>query len=83
MDVETRFEGREYAAWVSAGGVSFDPRAGLEYWYRGRLSVRAGLQPERFSAGASLRIGGWGVDYAFLGHDELDNSHRLSALVDF
>ena len=83
VDVETRFEGREYAAWISAGGVSLDPRAGLEYWYRGRVSVRAGLQPDRFSAGASLRIGGWGVDYAFLGHEELDNSHRLSALVDF
>jgi hypothetical protein len=45
--------------------------------------LRIGLQPDRFSAGASLRIGGWGVDYAFLGHEELDNSHRLSALVGF
>jgi hypothetical protein len=83
VDVETRFEGRQFAAWASAGGISIDPRAGLEYWYRDRLAVRAGLQPGRFSAGASLRIGGWGVDYAFLGHEELDNSHRLSALVAF
>jgi len=83
VDVETRFEGRDAAAWASAGRISLDPRTGLEYWYRETLSVRAGWQPERFSAGASLRIGSWGLDYAFLGHEELDNSHRLSALVDF
>ena len=83
VDMETRFEGREAAAWTSVGRISLDPRTGLEYWYRNMLSVRAGWQPERFTAGASLRIGSWGLDYAFLGHEELDNSHRLSALVDF
>lgn len=83
VDMETRFEGREAAAWASTGRVSLDPRAGLEYWYREMLSVRAGGQPDRFSAGASLRIGSWGLDYAFLGHEELDNSHRLSALMEF
>jgi hypothetical protein len=83
LDVDTRFEDRDYAAWTSLGSASFDPHAGLEYWYRDRLALRAGLQADRFSAGASIRWGFWGVDYAFLGHDELDNSHRLSALVEF
>ncbi len=83
VDMETRFEGREAAAWASAGRISLDPRTGLEYWYREMLSVRAGWQPERFTAGVSLRISRWGLDYAFLGHEELESSHRLSALVDF
>ncbi len=83
MDVDTRFEGRDVAAWTSLGGVSFDPRAGLEYKYRGRLALRLGVQPEQFSAGAGIRLGIGGVDYAFLGHDDLDSSHRLSASLDF
>ncbi len=83
LDVDTMFEGRDYAAWASVGSVSFDPRAGLEYWYRQRVALRMGIQPEQFSAGASICLGIGGVDYAFLGHDELDNSHRLSAHVEF
>jgi hypothetical protein len=83
LDIETRFEGRDYAAWASVGGVSFDPRMGLEYWYRHRVAMRAGIQPQQFSAGASIRVGMWGLDYAFLGHEDLDNSHRLSALAEF
>ncbi len=83
LDVDTMFEGRDYASWASVGSASFDPRAGLEYWYRQRVALRMGIQPEQFSAGASIYLGIGGVDYAFLGHDELDNSHRLSAHVEF
>lgn len=83
LDVDTRFEGRDYAAWASLGGVSLDPRTGLEYRYRNLISLRAGIQPGQFSAGAGIHLGIGAVDYAFLGHDELDNSHRLSAQVEF
>jgi hypothetical protein len=83
LDVDTRFEGRDYAAWASLGGVSLDPRMGLEYQYRQRVALRVGIQPGQLSAGAGIRLGVGGVDYAFLGHDDLDNSHRLSALVEF
>jgi hypothetical protein len=83
LDVDTRFEGRDYSAWASLGGVSMDPRAGIEYRYRRLVALRVGMQPGQFSAGAGIRLGLGGVDYAFLGHDELDNSHRLSALVEF
>jgi hypothetical protein len=83
VEVDTRFEDRDEAAWAALGAASFDPRSGLEYWYRERVALRAGILPDRFSAGASIRLGFWGVDYAFVGHDELDSSHRLSAIVDF
>jgi len=83
LDADTRFEGRQYAAWASVGGVSLDPRVGLEYQYRHRIALRVGIQPGQFSAGAGIRLGLGGVDYAFLGHDDLDSSHRLSALVEF
>lgn len=83
LDADIRFEGRDYAAWASMGEVSLDPRAGLEYWYRHRVALRVGILSEQFSAGVSIRLGAGGVDYAFLAHDELDNSHRLSGLVEF
>jgi len=83
LDADTRFEDRDYAAWASVSGVSFDPRAGFEYCYQHRIALRAGIEPDGFSAGAGIRLGIGDVDYAFLGHNELDNSHRLSVLVTF
>jgi hypothetical protein len=83
LEVDTRFEDRDEAAWAALGAASFDPRSGIEYWYRERVALRAGILPDRFSAGASIRLGFWGVDYAFVSHGELDSSHRLSVMVDF
>lgn len=83
LDTDVRFEGRYYAAWSSLKGVSLDPRGGLEYRYRHLVALRVGIQPGQFSAGAGIHLRFGSVDYAFLGHDELDNSHRLSALVEF
>jgi hypothetical protein len=83
LDIDTMFEGREETAWASLGGVSYDPKAGLEYWYGQRIAIRAGIQSQQFTAGASIRLSLAGIDYAFLGHEDLDSSHRLSAAVSF
>lgn len=58
--------------------------AGLEYWYRDLLALRVGSERERLTAGAGFRLYDTvGVDYAFLQHEDLDNTHRVSASVRF
>ncbi len=86
-DVDARFEGRDFAAQASAGAVSGDFHLGAEYWYRELLALRAGSDEGSFTAGAGFRFPlGYrsiGVDYAFLQHNDLDDSHRVSALFKF
>ena len=86
-DVDTRFEGRDFASQVSAGAVSGDFHFGAEYWYRELLALRAGSDEGSFTAGAGFRFPlgyrSLGVDYAFLQHNDLDDSHRVSALFKF
>jgi len=43
--------------------------------------VRIGSDTGCLSAGAGLRLPRIDVDYAFLKHDQLDNSHRISLRV--
>lgn len=82
-DLAFTFEGRETASTFSTGAVGGDPRVGLEAWYRGLFAARAGWQESGVTAGAGLRIKGFGVDYAFVPHEDLGSSHRVSASYDF
>ena len=86
-DVDGRFEGRKFAAQRWAGNVSGDFHFGAEYWYREMMALRAGSDEGNFTAGAGLRLPfGYrsvGLDYAFLSHNDLDDSHRVSALFRF
>lgn len=86
-DVDTRFEGRHFAAQRWAGAVSGDFHFGGEFWYKQLLAVRAGSDEGAFTAGAGFRFPlserALGIDYAFLEHEDLDASHRVSALFKF
>jgi hypothetical protein len=86
-DCDARFEGRKFAAERWLGGVSGDFHYGAEYWYRELLAVRAGSDEGSFTAGAGFRFPlgfrSVGLDYAFLAHNDLDDSHRVSALLKF
>ncbi len=91
-DVDLAFDGqRAYA--LNAGDVSFHPRVGTEYSYKGVVAIRAGLSnvvvSERYgwnatpTVGAGLHIKQLSVDYGFgdfagLAAD-LGYSHRISA----
>ena len=46
------------------------------------LAVRGGYYRDNFSTGAGLSLFGFRVDYAFIPH-ELENSHRISASMNF
>ncbi|MFH1143089.1 MAG: hypothetical protein V1774_00925, partial [Candidatus Eisenbacteria bacterium] len=73
-----------------AGG---DVRIGLEAWYRGLFAIRGGWQesgeqltsanPGQVTAGAGFRLRGFGIDYAFVPHEALGSSHRLSGSYSF
>ena len=92
FDVDLAFDGqRAYA--LNMGDVSFHPRIGTEYSYRGIIALRAGManiaRSDRYgwnatpTVGAGLRLRQLAVDYGFgdfagLASD-LGYSHRISA----
>ncbi len=84
------FKGRFIWA-VGSGRLGEDGReagtegmnAGMEYQYGDLLAVRLGSEREHLTAGAGVRYARFGVDYAFLGHEALGGTHRVSASVRF
>jgi hypothetical protein len=77
-DTDLRMEGRKIAAQAHLGEISADFHLGAEWIFRNAVAFRLGSDTGHFSAGAGLRLPRLDVDYAFLKHDELDNSHRIS-----
>lgn len=82
FDVRLTFEGKD-GSQLESDAVSADLRPGLEYWFRRTVAARVGASGSRMTAGFGLRYGGFGADYAYVGHEDLDNSHRVSLSVDF
>jgi hypothetical protein len=65
------------------GDISGNILPGAEYWFRRTVALRVGSDAGNFTAGAGIRYKRVGADYAYLSHDELDSTHRVSALVRF
>jgi hypothetical protein len=63
--------------------ISGDVRLGALYAYRGVVHVSLGMDRMKPTAGIGLNVGRFGVDYAFWRDKELDNTHRISATMDF
>jgi hypothetical protein len=82
-DLALTFEGRETASSFAAGVIGGDLRVGLEGWFRRLFAARLGFQEEGITAGAGLCLKGFGVDYAFVPHEDLGSSHRVSASYRF
>ncbi len=83
LDTEIGFERRELGSQLSAGPITADFKIGVEYWLKRAVALRTGLNAGRFTAGAGARFSGFGFDYAFVSHKDLDNSHRISASFRF
>jgi hypothetical protein len=84
LDGEFHFESRRHEAtqfWVGAASADF--HYGGEFSFRDRGAVRVGMDTDFFTAGAGFLLGPVGLDYAFLDHDDLDATHRVSLSVDF
>ncbi len=82
-DLASTFEGREAASQFGGGTVGGDFQGGLEYWYARAVALRVGTDAGTWTAGGGLRYRGFGADYAFLPHDDLGDTHRVSASVRF
>jgi hypothetical protein len=82
FDARISFEGHD-GSQLEGESMGADLRPGLEYWFKNTLAARVGASGDRVTAGFGLRYAGFGADYAFVGHEDLDNSHRVSLSVDF
>jgi hypothetical protein len=82
-DLPMTFEGREEASQFSAGALGSDFQGGLEYWFSHAVALRLGTAAGEWTAGGGLRYRLLGADYAFLPHDDLGDTHRISASVRF
>ena len=56
---------------------------GTEYRLQHRLAFRLGYKDGHFTAGTGLQLSRFGVDLAFMEHDQLDNTYRISAILFF
>jgi hypothetical protein len=74
---------------VLPGDQELGARAGLEYWYRGIIALRAGYAWEDaarynalngLSAGLGFRVGPLEGSYAFTPNSELGMTHRISLI---
>ncbi|MBN1154041.1 PorV/PorQ family protein [candidate division KSB1 bacterium] len=81
IDFDLRFENRRTASQFNAGRFSFDSHLGLEYEFKHVVAVRLGSDVGHFTAGAGLRLPNLNIDYAFMSHDELGDTHRISLLL--
>lgn len=82
LDVDVRFENRQFASVAHLGPVSFDPHAGLEFEYRKTVALRVGYSDvKQFTVGAGLHLRMLDVDYSFArfsADESLGNTHRIS-----
>ena len=78
LDFEIRFEGRDFASQLAAGPISLDSHLGWEY-QREAVAFRFGSDVGNLAVGAGLNLPKLQIDYAFLSHNDLGASHRISA----
>jgi hypothetical protein len=83
VDLQMAFEDLGEADQFSSGSLSGNVLPGLEYWYNRTVALRLGSNAGHFAAGAGLRfklgpLQRFGVDYAFVDHDELDATNRVT-----
>ena len=83
LDVQVGFSDEQLSSQANLGSVTFNFHPGLEYWLERKLALRTGFESQNFTAGAGFRYKKFGLDYAFLDHQDLDSSHRISGLFSF
>jgi len=86
-DGDFRFEGREYSAQYHFSGISLDTHMGAEFLIKDLVALRIGSAEGSMTAGLGLQFGllnhPVSLDYAYLSHQELDATHRMSLGVGF
>jgi hypothetical protein len=67
----------------SSGEESKSLQLGLEYLMKRRIAFRLGYKEGHFTAGTGLHHSNFAIDLAFLEHEQLDNTYRISATLFF
>src|SRR5579883_190020 len=87
LDVDMRFENRQFASIAHVGPISLDPHEGVEYCYNNVVSVRLGYNDvKQYTLGAGIKLPKLTIDYAYANYssdptDQLGYSHRISLMV--
>lgn len=79
MSGDIKFENIKYAAQYWSGPVSLDTHFGWELGYKDVVFGRAGFDIGRFTAGGGVNVKNILLDFAYLHHDDLDETYRVSA----
>ncbi len=90
MDGDFYFENRRSASQFWINRLSADLHVGGELQFQEKVMVRGGLDAGNPAAGAGIRIGPVGFDYAYLHHKKVSEgggnfeaTHRVSVLANF
>lgn len=84
LDIDIRFEGRDFAANFNVGPISADFHEGFEYNYKNVFAIRAGYNDiKQFTIGAGIKLPKLSIDYSFARFSDseserLPDTHRIS-----
>lgn len=84
LDIDIRFEGRNFASNFNLGPISADLHQGLEYNYKNVFAIRAGYNDiKQFTIGAGIKLPKLSIDYSFARFNDsqdarLPDTHRIS-----
>jgi hypothetical protein len=82
IDVDIRFENRQFASVGHLGPISFDPHMGLEFDYQNTVALRIGYSDvKQLTLGAGLQLRKLDIDYSFARfgkENDLGDTHRIS-----
>ena len=87
VDLDIRFENRQFASMVHLGPISFDGHVGFEYNFKNIFAVRAGYNDvHQFTIGAGVKLPKLNIDYSFARFsgpsiETLDDTHRISIML--
>ena len=76
---DLKFENLKTAAQYWSGSLSLDTHFGLELGYRELIFGRTGFDIGKFTAGGGIDVKNITVDFAYLHHDDLGETFRVSA----
>ena len=87
VDIDVRFEDRQYAANFYIGPISYDRHVGMEYNFKNVFMIRTGYNDvNQFTIGAGVKLPKLNIDYSFARfNDSSDNrlpdTHRISLIL--
>ncbi len=83
MSGDIKFENIKYATQYWSGPISLDTHFGLELGYKNVLFGRTGFDIGRFTAGTGFNFSKFSLDFAYLQHDDLGETYRISGGYSF